>query len=190
MSGFPILAFILLGIILFAFAGLAFLFFLLDHRAEYYSFDEDEIINAKDFECEWKRIGCSMDEHTSLRLVCSKGKDPVLYYKHCPHHGAKTVTHECEVAPGSADAAKEIYRRHCIPVLVYCEEKEDIPLEAPSVSVTYTAGEKSFSINSDLEFPEKDRNVINEVESFLRSLLPEDMKEHHSEPKEDNHGTV
>lgn len=177
MSGIPILAFIVLGIILFAFAGLAFFFFLLDHRAEYYSFDEDEIINAKSFECEWQRIGGSQDEHTSLRLVCSEGKKPVLHYKNCPHHGAKTVTREYEAAPESADAAKEIYRLHCIPVLVYCEEREEIPLDAPSVSVIYTAGDKSFSINNDLEFPEKDRDVINEVEAFLRSLLPEELKE-------------
>ena len=45
----PIFAFILLGILLCAFAGLAFFFFLYDHRDKYYRFEDDAVMTGKDF---------------------------------------------------------------------------------------------------------------------------------------------
>ena len=49
MSNMPIFAFILLGIMLFAFAAIYFLFFLIDHRDKLYTFDDDAVMNSDSF---------------------------------------------------------------------------------------------------------------------------------------------
>ena len=51
MPDMPIFAFILLGVLMFVFAGISFFFFLYDHRDRYYRYADDEVMTGTDFFC-------------------------------------------------------------------------------------------------------------------------------------------
>ena len=51
MPDMPIFAFILLGVLMFVFAGISFFFFLYDHRDRYYRYEDDEVMTGTDFFC-------------------------------------------------------------------------------------------------------------------------------------------
>ncbi len=171
MPDMPIFAFILLGILLCAFAGIALFFFLLDHRDQYYRYEEDVLITGKSLCCEFQRIGGSEDEHTSLKLTFDGGDSAALDYQHCPRPGAKTKKKHKTVSADAVEKIRDVYRKHCIPVLADCMPREEIALDAPTVTVTFSSGETTYSINSDMEFPEKNKSVLHDVEELLMSYL-------------------
>ena len=76
----PIFAFILLGILLCAFAGLAFFFFLYDHRDKYYRFEDDAVMTGKDFFCEFRRFGGEENIEISFKLIYEGGETAELLY--------------------------------------------------------------------------------------------------------------
>ncbi len=170
MLGTPIFAFILLGIMLFAFAAIAFFFFVYDHRDVLYSFDDDPLMKSDSFECEFSRIGGSENEHTTIKFVCEKGKNK-LFYSSRLTNGAPVDKKELDVPDEAAEKLKELYKKHCFPVLSDCEHMEEVLLDAPSELITYTVGEQSYMISSDQQFPEKSRGIFNEAEMLMRAYL-------------------
>ncbi len=166
----PIFAFILLGIMLFAFAAIAFFFFIFDHRDRLYTYDDDPLMNSSDFECEFSRIGGSENEHTTIRIAVKDGTARI-YYSHRQTNGAALEKLEHDIPSEAAEKLKALYKEHCVPVLVDCENKDEVALDAPSELITYTAGEISYMISSDQSFPEKSRGIFDEAEALMRSYL-------------------
>ena len=171
MSNMPIFAFILLGIMLFAFAAIYFLFFLIDHRDKLYTFDDDAVMNSDSFECEFRRVGGSKYEHTSVKLILESSDKAKLEYSSKPAAGARTVTEEIEVPTELPLRLREIYKEHCIPVLSDCDKREEISGEEPVSSVTFSAKDQSFTIDSEQIFPETSTNLIGEIEQLLMAYV-------------------
>ena len=166
----PIFAFLLLGIMLFAFAAIAFFFFVFDHRDKLYTYDDDPLMNSKDFDCEFSRIGGSENEHTTIKISVKDGKAR-LFYSFRPTNGAAVEKKEHDVSPDAAEKLKELYKEHCIPILVDCENKEEIALDAPSELITYTVGEHSYMLSSDQLLPEKSSGIFTEIEKLMSSYV-------------------
>ncbi len=166
----PIFAFLLLGIMLFAFAAIAFFFFVFDHRDKLYTYDDDPLVNSNTFDCEFSRIGGSENEHTAIKISVKDGKAR-LFYSFRPTNGAPTEKKELDLPDDAADKLKAIYREHCVPVLVDCMNREEIALDAPSELIIYSAGENSYTLSKDQLLPEKDRGIFSETEQLMRSYI-------------------
>ncbi|MBQ9460925.1 MAG: hypothetical protein IJU51_03260 [Clostridia bacterium] len=171
MGDMPIFAFILLGIMLFAFAAISFLFFLIDHRDRLYTFDDDAIMNSDSFECVFRRVGGAKYEHTSLKLSFLKNDKAKLEYSSKPSEGARTVEQEFDVPAELAMRLREMYKEHCIPVLSDCEKREDINGDIPVSSVTFSAKEQSYTIDSEQILPENSKTLISDIEQMLMSYV-------------------
>lgn len=171
MGDMPIFAFILLGIMLFAFAAISFLFFLIDHRDKLYTFDDDAIMNSDCFECEFRRVGGMKYEHTSLKLTFSKDDNVKLEYSSKPSEGARTIEQKFEVPAELAMRLREMYKEHCIPVLSDCEKREDINGDVPVSSVTFSANGQSYTIDSEQIMPENSSTLISDIEQVLMSYV-------------------
>ncbi len=122
----PIFAFILLGILLCAFAGLAFFFFLYDHRDKYYRFEDDAVMTGKDFFCEFRRFGGEENIEISFKLIYEGGETAELLYCKTVSDGSRSKKKLYTVPKETVDKLKAIYREHCVPVLADAPEKEDI----------------------------------------------------------------
>ena len=172
MPDMPIFAFILLGIMLFAFAALSFVFFLIDHRDRLYSFDDDAVMNSGSFECEFRRDGGAKYEHTSVKFVfCGTEKNSKLEYSSKPSEGARTVTQAYEVPSELGLRLRELYKEHCFPVLSDCDKREDISSDVPVSSVTFRAGEQSYKADSEQLFPEASSTIISDIENMLMDYV-------------------
>ncbi len=171
MGDMPIFAFILLGIMVFVFAAISFMFFLIDHRDKLYTFDDDAIINSDSFVCEFKRIGGTKYEHTSVKLTLSPDKKASLEYSSKPSEGARTVKQETEAPPELALKLRELYKEHCIPVLSDCDKRDDINGDEPVSSVTYSAAGKSYTIDSEQILPQNSAELIGNIEQLLMSYV-------------------
>ncbi len=171
MGDMPIFAFILLGIMVFAFAAISFLFFLIDNRDKLYTFDDDAVMNSDAFECEFRRVGGLKYEHTSLKLTFSAKDKPKLEYRSKPSAGARTVQEEFEVPPELAMRLREMYKEHCIPVLSDCDKREDINGDVPVSSVTFSAKDQSYTIDSEQILPEASAALISDIEQLLMSYV-------------------
>lgn len=174
MSDMPIFAFILLGVLLFAFAGIAFFFFVYDHRDKFYRYEDDEVMTGKDFFCEFRRYGGMENEDTSLKLVYEGGETAKLYYSDTKEEGMRTKRKSYTVPQEAVTKLKEVYREHCIPVLADAPQREELALDAPTVLVCFAVAEdkESYTITSDQELPDKSKGLFQEVEALLQSYIP------------------
>ena len=170
----PIFAFILLGILLCAFAGLAFFFFLYDHRDKYYRFEDDAVMTGKDFFCEFRRFGGEENIEISFKLIYEGGETAELLYCKTVSDGSRSKKKLYTIPKETVDKLKAIYREHCVPVLADAHEKEDIAADAPTVVVCFAADEdkESYTISSDQELPEKNQSIFTEVEDLLSAYRP------------------
>lgn len=171
MPDMPLFAFILLGILLFAFAGLGFFFFLFDHRDRYYRYEDDELIYGDVFRCEWSRTGGSENEDTVLCLTYNGGDKAEMYYRHRPANGTETIEKTYTISADSVRKLRELYREHCIPVLADCDRREEQALDAPTTAAVFSSATKSYTITDEMEFPEKSRGVLQELKVLLASFL-------------------
>lgn len=167
----PVFAFILLGILMLAFAGIALFFFLLDHRDKYYRYEDDELISGTCFNCEFKHIGGSMNEHTTIEIIYNGDSTANLLYSSTPYNGAKTKKKDITVPKEIVDELRGLYRKHCIPVLADCLPRDEFALDAPTLIATFSSKNKSYSVSSEQELPEKSRGVFDELYKLLMSYV-------------------
>ncbi len=174
MPDMPIFAFILLGVLMFVFAGISFFFFLYDHRDRYYRYEDDEVMTGTDFFCEFRRYGGSDNEETSLKMVYEGGETAKLYYRYTDPHSTRTKKKIYALPKRTVEQLKTVYREHCVPVLADCPAREEIAPESPTVMVRFAAAEdkENYAVSSDQELPDKNKSLFSEVEALLTSYLP------------------
>ncbi len=175
MSDMPIFAFILLGILLFAFAAISFFFFLYDHRDKYYRYEDDELVTGKDFFCEFRRFGGAENRQTCLKLIYAGGEKAKLYYSDTDESSLRKRKKAYDVPKEAVDRLKEIYQEHCIPVLADSPEMEEAAPDVPTESVCFAVAEdkESYLVSNRRELPEKSRGLFHEVEELLVSYVPQ-----------------
>ena len=180
MPDMPIFAFILLGVLLFVFAGIAFFFFVYDHRAQYYRYEDDALMTGKDFFCEFRCFGGMENEDLSLKLVYGGGENAKLYYRDTTEQGTRSKRKIYIVPQEAVTRLKEIYRKHCVPVLSDAPQREEFALDAPTTLVCFSTAEdeeqKSYTVTTSQELPAENRGLFHEVETLLRSYLPHDRR--------------
>ncbi len=171
MPDMPLFAFILLGILLFVIAGVAFFFFLYDRRAQYYQYEDDKIINTDHFVCEFRRVGGMENVHTVIRLEYNGGENASLSYSHQPHNGAKTLKKQKTVGKDAVESIQALYKEHCVPIISECPKSEIFALDAPTELASFSSDKDSYIIYADQDFPEKSKGIIYEIEEKLMSFL-------------------
>lgn len=167
----PLFSFILLGMLMFAFAGISVFFFLFDHRDKFYRFEDDDLINGKKLDIELKKIGGSGNEYAVVNINYDGGDTANLVYSSRSRRGARVRKRELTIPKETVDKLRDIYREYCIPILSDSPEREDIDPDAPTIILTYSSGTKSYTVSSEQELPEKNKDIFSNITKLLMSYV-------------------
>ena len=171
----PVVAFIILGILVFVIAALAVIRQIIDNRREENDEEyENKPNNSSDkaeFICEYHVFGGMEDENMLIRLEYTPGNNAVVDYIKRVNHGADTITKKISVPEETATKLIKLYKEQDISKLGKPEKSELQALDAPSSSITFITNGNKITINDDDVLPEGNANIIGETKKILRACI-------------------
>ena len=183
----PVIAFIVLGVIVFAIAAIGVVTFIVENRK--HSDDDEDLANtletiarlatgdiSKAFICEYTVSGGIENEYMMLRLEYTSGKKALFRYKK-KISDDEMIKRKYTVPSSAADKIIDIYKKYRIADWGILREKEDISLEIPTTSVQFITRDGECVFSNETDLPEKHAGVIKEIYDALSENIKESSEE-------------